>query len=150
MTAYTLDEVTNGNLISKIDFIYAFNATKTVGENVYTYKHAFFAPGAEMYYPDGFSLPSSWPSKETLMDKKLYVWDGQLKDDEHNTIYVDDLDLKKATFDNSACGILDLRAEGGIFMKTADGKHIAYIYINSLDDKSKTIVIGIKKLTNTK
>ena len=28
------------------------------------------------------------------MDKKLYVWDGQLKDDVNTDIYVDDLDFK--------------------------------------------------------
>ncbi|GAB6007846.1 DUF4466 family protein [Dysgonomonas reticulitermitis] len=150
MKAYTLDEINSGNLMSKIDFIYAFATTKTVSGNQYTYKHAFFAPGATMYYPDGFSLPSGLASKETLMDKKLYVWDGQLKDDSHNTIYVDDLDLQKVTFDNSTSGILDLKAEGGIFMKTADGKQVAYIYINSVNDASKKIVIGIKKLSSTK
>lgn len=148
MKAYTSDEVKSGNLSSKIDFIYAFAATKTVGGNAYPYKHAFFAPGAESYYPDGFSLPSELTSRETLMDKKLYVWDGQLKDDKNNDIYVDDMDLRAVTFNNSACGILDLKAEGGAFMKSADGKHIAYIYINSLNDKTKSAVIGIKKLSN--
>lgn len=147
MKAYTLEEVISGNLMDRIDFIYAFDATKTVGENEYTYKHAIFAPGASYYYPDDFSLPANWPTKETLMDKKLYVWDGQLKDDEHTAIYVDDADLKAATFENSACGILDLRAEGGVFMQTADGKYTAYIYINSLDDQSKTMVMGIKRLS---
>lgn len=147
MKAYTLDEVINANLMEKIDFIYAFDATKTSGGNEYTYKHAFFAPGATMFYPDDFSLPSNWPAKQTLMDKKLYVWDGQLKDDDHVAIYVDDLDLEKVTFDQSADGILDLRAEGGVFIKTADGKYTAYIYINSLNDKSKTMIIGIKRLS---
>lgn len=150
MKAYTLEEVQNGNLSSRIDFIYAFAATKTVGENSYPYKHAIFAPGAESFYPDDFSLPAGLTAKETLMDKKLYVWDGQLKNDNNNNIYIDDLDLKAQTFENSACGILDLKAEGSVFMKSADGKHVAYIYINSLNDKTGTMVVGIKKLSNTK
>lgn len=147
MEAYTLEEVVSGNLMDKIDFIYAYDATKSVGENEYTYKHAIFAPGATTYYPDDFSLPSDWPAKETLMDKKLYVWDGQLKGDDHIAIYVDDLDLQEETFDNSANGILDLRKDGGAFLRTADGKYVAYIYINSLNDKTKTMVFGIKRLS---
>lgn len=147
MKAYTLEEVVKGNLMDKIDFIYAYDATKSVGENEYTYKHAIFAPGASMYYPDDFSLPSGWSAKETLMDKKLYVWDGQLKEDDHLAIYVDDLDLQTATFENSTNGILDLRAEGSVFLKSADGKHVAYIYINSLNDQTKKMVLGIKKIS---
>lgn len=147
MAAYTLEEVVRENLMDKIDFIYAYDETKTVGENEYTYKHAIFAPGASEYYPDGFVLPADWPLKETLMDKKLYVWDGQLKGDDHLAIYVDDLDLQTATFENSASGILDLRAEGSVFLKSATGKHVAYIYINSLNNQTKTMVLGIKKIS---
>lgn len=147
MKAYTQEEVQTGNISSKIDFIYAYADTKIVGENSYTYKHAFFSPGAETYYPNGFSLPSALTAKETLMDKKLYVWDGQLKNDKNNNIFVDDIDLKSQTFDSSASGILDLKSEGSVFMKSADGKHVAYIYINSLNDKTKSMVIGIKKLS---
>lgn len=147
MKAYTLEEVLSGNLSSKIDFIYAYASTKNVGENSYTYNHAFFAPGAEAYYPDNFSIPTNWPALETLMDKKLFVWDGQLKDDKNNNIYIDDLDLQSQTFENSAQGILDLKVEGSLFIKSADGKQVAYIYINALNNQSKSAEIGIKKLS---
>lgn len=146
MKAYTKDEVISSNLMDKIDFIYAYAATKTVGTNNYVYKHAFFAPGATSYYPDNFSIPSNWSAKNTLMEKRLYVWDGQLKEDVHTSIYVDDVDLKSAKFDNAANGVLDLKVDGGVFMKSDDGKHVAYIYVNSLDDAHGTAVIGIKKI----
>lgn len=81
------------------------------------------------------------------MDKKLYVWDGQLKDDKNNAIFVDDQDLKSQTFENSSDYVLDLRAEGSVFMKSSDGKYVAYIYINKLENDSKTAVIGIKRLS---
>lgn len=145
MKAYTKDEVNAGNLSSRIDFIYAYSPKKTVGGNSYDYKHAFFSSSAEAFYPDGFSLPAGWDKKQTLMDKKLYVWDGQLKDDKNNSIFIDDLDLKLQTFENSADYVLDLRDEGSVFMKSSDGKYAAYIYINKLDNGKKTAVMGIKR-----
>lgn len=147
MKAYTKDEVNAGNLSSKIDFIYAYAAKKTVNDASYDYKHAFFSPSAEAFYPDGFTLPSGIEKKKTLMDKKLYVWDGQLKDDKNNAIFIDDLDLKSQTFENSSDYILDLRAEGSVFMKSSDGKYVAYIYINKLDNNTKAAVIGIKRIS---
>lgn len=146
MKAYTKNEVISGNLFSKIDFIYAYAPKKNVNGNSYDYKHAFFAPAAEGFYPDDFVLPSGIEKKKTLMDKKLYVWDGQLKDDVNTDIYVDDLDLRSQTFENSVDYVLDIRAEGGVFMKTSDGKYAAYIYINSLDTNNKKAIIGIKRL----
>lgn len=146
MKAYTKNEVISGNLLSKIDFIYAYAPKKNVNGNSYDYKHAFFSPAAEGFYPDDFVLPSGIEKKKTLMDKKLYVWDGQLKDDVNTDIYVDDLDLRSQTFENSVDYALDIRAEGGVFMKTSDGKYAVYIYINSLDNNKKRAVVGIKRL----
>jgi len=147
MKAYTKDEVETGNLSSKIDFIFAYAASKTVGSNTYDYKYAFFSPAATGYYPDGFTLPVSWEKKSTLMEKKLYVWDGQLKNDINTNIYVDDADMKAQTFNGAENYALDIRSEGSVFMKTSDGKYIAYIYINSLANSSNTptAVIGIKR-----
>ena len=147
MKAYTRDEVSTGNLSSKIDFIYGYAAKKSVNGNSYDYKHAFFSPSAEAFYPDGFVLPGGLEKKKTLMDKKLYVWDGQLKDDKNNAIFVDDQDLKSQTFENSSDYVLDLRAEGSVFMKSSDGKYVAYIYINKLQNDSKPAVIRIKRLS---
>lgn len=146
MRAYTEEEVISGSLFSKIDFIYAYAPKKTVGSNSYDYKHAFFSPSAEQYYPDGYVLPSGIERKKTLMDKKLYVWDGQLKNDVNTAIYVDDMDLKSQTFENSADYVLDLRSDGGVFMQTSDGRYVAYVYINSLNNDNKSAVIGIKRL----
>lgn len=145
MKAYTLQEVEEGNLSSKIDFVYAFASKKTVGTNQYDYKHVFFSPAATGYYPDNFTLPETWTKHSTLMEKKLYMWDGQLKDDKNNAIFVDDLDLQKQSFNNSADYVLDIRTEGSVFMKSADGKYVAYFYINKVDDAKKTAQIGIKR-----
>ena len=38
----------------------------------------------------------------------------QLKDDVNTDIYVDDLDLRSQTFENSVDYVLDIRAEGGV------------------------------------
>lgn len=147
MKAYTLAEVEAGNLSNKIDFIYAYAAKKTVGANKYDYKHAFVSPAAEAYYPDNFTIPSSWAKNSTLMDKKLYVWDGQLKNDPNINIFVDDLDLQKQTFDNSTNYVLDIRVDGSVFMQNSSKKYAAYIYINKVTDSSQTVEVGIKKYT---
>ncbi len=147
MKAYTLTEVEAGNLSGKIDFIYAYAPKKSIGENQYDYKHAFFSPAATTYYPDGFSIPNSWTKNSTLMDKKLYVWDGQLKNDPNNGIYVDDLDMQEQTFNNSVDYVLDIRTEGSVFMQTASKKYVAYIYINKVTDSSQTAEVGIKRYT---
>lgn len=146
MQAYTISEVEVENLYSKIDFIYAYAAKKTVGTTSYDYKHAFFSPAAVNYYPDGFSLPATWAKKNsTLMEKKLYVWDGQLKNDVNTNIYVDDLDMQAKGFDNALNFILDLRQDGSAFMKTEDGKYCAFIYINALPSTNASATIGIKR-----
>ncbi len=146
MKAYTKEEVETGNLSSKIDFVYCYAAKKTVDGKQYDYKHAFISTAATSYFPDGFSIPSNWNKNSTIMDKKLYVWDGQLKNDVNNNMYVDDLDLKAQTFTNSVDYTLDIRTEGSVFLKTANGKYVAYIYINSVTDATATAVVGIKRL----
>lgn len=145
MKAYTLQEVEAGNLSAKIDFVYAYAPKKTVGETQYDYKHVFFSTAATGYYPDNFTVPETWTKRSTSMEKKLYMWDGQLKDDKNNAIFVDDIDLQKQSFNNSADFVLDIRTEGSVFMKTADGKYVAYFYINKVDDAKKTAQIGIKR-----
>lgn len=147
MKAYTKEEVETGNLSSRIDFIFAYAAKKTVGSNSYDYKYAFFSPAANDYFPDGFTLPASWQKRSTWMEKKLYMWDGQLRNDVNTNIYVDDADMRAQTFYNAMNYALDIRGEGSLFMKTDDEKYVAYIYINSLknDNNTPTAVVGIKR-----
>ena len=84
------------------------------------------------------------------MEKKIgtTVYDGQLKNDPNTTIYIDDLDLKQQTFDGSVNYAITLAADGSVFMKTADGKYTAFIYVNSVTNASSTAVISLKRYQN--
>jgi hypothetical protein len=148
MKAYTQAEVDGGNLSGKIDFVYAYAATVTPGTTAYTYGHSLVSPNASaVYFPAGFTIPAAWAKNNTLMEKKIgsTLYDGQLKNDPNNTIFVDDLDLKQQSFDGSANFAINLANDGSVFMKTADGKYTAFIYINSVTNASSTAVISLKR-----
>ncbi len=151
MKAYTLAQVDSGNLSARIDFVYAYAATVTPGTTAYTYGHSLVAPAAAaLYFPAGFSIPAAWAKNNTLMEKKAgnTLYDGQLKNDANSNIYVDDLDLQKQSFEGSANYAITLAADGSIFMKTADGKYTAFVYINSATNASSTAVISLKRYQN--
>jgi hypothetical protein len=105
------------------------------------------SPAATEYFPTGFSLPASWPNS-TLIEKKLNVWDGQLAGNTNMNIYIDDRDLQEQSFEASLNYALDVRASGGLFIRTNDGKYNAFIYINSVNNATSTAVVSIKRYTN--
>lgn len=151
MKAYTQAEVDAGNLSGKIDFVYAYAATVTPTTTAYTYGHSLVSPAASSaYFPNGFTLSSGWTKNSTLMEKKIgtTVYDGQLKGDANINIYVADLDLQRQTFDGSVNYAITLANDGSVFMKTADGKYTAFIYINSVTNASSTAVISLKRYQN--
>ncbi|MBK0379702.1 DUF4466 family protein [Mucilaginibacter segetis] len=150
MKAYTQAEVDAGNISSKIDFIYAYAPTITPTTTAYTYGHSLVSPAASGYFPAGFTIPSGWTKNSTLMEKKIgnTLYDGQLKGDPNISIYVDDLDLQKQSFDGSANYAITLANDGSVFMKTADGKYTAFIYVNKVTNASNTAVISLKRLQN--
>lgn len=151
MKAYTQAQVDSGNLSARIDFVYAYAATVTPGSTAYTYGHSLVAPAAPAaYYPAGFNIPAGWTKNSTPMEKKsgTTVYDGQLKGDANNTIFVDDQDLQKQLFDGSPNFAITLAADASIFMKTADGKYTAFVYINTVNNGTSTSVISLKRYAN--
>lgn len=150
MRAYTAAEVDAGNLSSKIDFVYTYAATITPTTTAYTYGHCFISPATSTYFPAGFTIPSGWTKNSTLMEKKIgtTLYDGQLKGDPNIAIYVDDLDMQQQTFTGSANYALTLTNDASVFMKTADGKYTAFIYVNSVTDATSTAIISLKRYKN--
>ncbi|WP_129717382.1 DUF4466 family protein [Pedobacter sp. SYP-B3415] len=150
MRAYTLAEVEAGNLSAKIDFVYAYAPTITPGTAAYTYGHSLVSPAAAGFLPNGFTIPAAWTRKSTAMEKKIGTWvyDGQLKGDANSNIYIDDIDLQKQNFDGSANYAITLTNDGSVFMKTADGRYTAFVYINSVNNSTSTAVISLKRLQN--
>jgi hypothetical protein len=150
MKAYTQDEVDVGNLSSKIDFVYAYAATITPTTTAYPYGHSLVSATETSYFPSGFTINAAWAKKATKMEKKIgnTLYDGQLKGDANNSIYVDDIDLIQQDFTGSANFALGLVADASVFMKTADGKYTAFIYINSINNTTSTAVVSLKRIQN--
>lgn len=150
MRSYTQAEVDAGNLSGKIDFIYGYIATVSPSGTAYTYGHALYSPAATAYYPTGFTIPAAWTKNSTPMEKKsgATLYDGQLKGDVNSSIYVDDLDLIEQKFDGSPNYAITLANDNSIFMKTADGKYTAYIYVNTVTNATSTGIFSIKRIKN--
>ena len=60
-------------------------------------------------------------------------------------IYIDDIDLQQVDFTNAPNYAINLKAEAGTWVQTADGKYKAYIFINSVNANGSA-VISIKRL----
>ncbi len=151
MKAYTFDEVEAGNLSAKIDFIYSYAATISPSGTAYAYKHTFVSPATNsIYFPAGFTIPDKWTKNSTAMERKIgtMVYDGQLKMDPSITIFIDDMDLINQSFTNSANYVINMTKDGGIFMKTADGKYTAFIYINNVEDANMKVIFSMKRYQN--
>ena len=142
MAAYTKDEVTTGNLSSKIDFVYIYRATMGAGN--YAFGHALVGLANTQYITD-LALPASWTKPATFLDKRIDVRDGQLKGDVNTNIYLDDTDLQRTGFTNAANYTYGLAADQGAFVKTSNGT-VAYVYVNSIDNTRKTATVSIKRL----
>ena len=138
MKAYTKEEVDAQNLSGKIDFVYMYQAQL----NGFTYGHAFVSPGTESkFVAIPSAIPGGWTKNKTLMEKRVDVRDAQLKGNIPN-VYIDDIDFETLDLSAAVDYVLTFNTEEGAFMKTADGKYAAYIFVNSLSaDGSMTVSI---------
>ncbi|MBE7173605.1 MAG: DUF4466 family protein [Williamsia sp.] len=137
-TAYTAAQaVTNA---SKIDLVYLYRALPTV-----TFTHALVAPAADTQYLPGITLPAG-VNRSVKMNKVFNLQDFNLARLQYG-IYIDDLDFQQLNLTNAPNYALNLKAEAGVWVETADGKYRAYIYINSIDNTNRSAVISIKRYT---
>jgi hypothetical protein len=139
MTAYTQTEVENGNLQGKIDFVYLYQNSF----NGFTYGHSFLSPGTDPQYFAQSAVPASWTKNSTKMEKRVDVRDAQLKGGIPN-VYIDDIDFQTLELDHALDFVLTFVADAGAFMKTADGKYLAYVYVNSVNNAG-SIRVSIKR-----
>ena len=136
MKAYTQAEVEAQNLSSKIDFVYSYKATV----NTFAYGHSFVSPSAQPVYLADAVIPANWTKNKTFMEKRIDLFDAQLKGSMPN-IYIDDVDFQTLKLDNALDFTLNLAQDQGAFMKTADGKYAAYIYVNKVEANAVTVSI---------
>ena len=139
MKAYTKEEVTTQSLASKIDFIYIYQAKL----NGYDYKHSFVSPGTDPKYIAIAGIVPAEATNKTPMEKRANVRDAQLKGEAPN-VYIDDVDFQSLDLGAAVDYALTFSKDDGAFMKTANGKYAAYVYVNKIDDSGK-MTISIKR-----
>lgn len=139
MKAYTKEEVIAQNLTDKIDFIYNYQAKL----NGFDYAHSFVSPATDPKYIAISDIVPSGATNSTPMEQRANVHDAQLKGSDP-AVYVDDIDFETLKLDGAMNYILNLKKDDSAFMKTANGKWAAYIYINSVDNSGK-MTVSIKR-----
>lgn len=139
MKAYTKEEVTSQNLANKIDFIYIYQDKL----NGFDYKHSFVSPGTDPKFIAIAGIIPAGASNKTPMEKHANVRDAQLKGDAPN-VYIDDIDFQTLNLSAAVDYALTFSKDDGAFMKTADGKYAAYVYVNNIDNSGK-MTVSIKR-----
>jgi len=124
----------------KIDLIYLYRSLTNV-----TYLHSLVAPTADPIYLPTFTMPAGLKNKSKIV-KAFTVRDQQLARIQYG-VFVDDVDLRTKDFADAPDFAINVKAEGGVWVQTADGKYNAYIYINTVNNTTKEMRISVKRLT---
>lgn len=140
MTAYTKDEVDQKNLSGKIDFVYVYRPTIST----YAFGHAMVSLANKSYIND-LAMPAAWTKAATKLDKRVDIRDAQLRGGGFDS-YIDDIDLQQTTFPNAADYAYGFAADQGAFVTSADGTYVAYIFVNAVNNTTKTMTVSIKRL----
>lgn len=122
---------------SKIDLIYLYRNITTSAFN-----HALVSPAADTVYKPGLKLPATY-TNNTKVRKVFNLQDFNLARLQFG-IYIDDLDFQQLDLTNDPNYAINLKAEAGVWVQTADNKYKAYIYFNSVNSNGSA-VISIKR-----
>lgn len=137
MTAYSAADAANN--AGKIDLVYLYRVLTTS-----TFLHALVAPAADPAYLPGITLPNG-VNRTAKIQKQFNLPDYNLAQIQTG-VYIDDLDFEKIDLSNMPNYAINLRAEAGVWVETADGKYRAYIYLNSVSTASGgSAVVSIKR-----
>ncbi len=123
---------------ANIDLVYLYRVITGI-----TFTHALVAPASSPDYLPGVTLPSG-VNKSAKVWKVWALRDQQLARLQYG-IFIDDLDFQQLNFTGAPDYAINLRAEAGTWVETADGKYRAYIYINKIDNTKKEMTISIKR-----
>ncbi|WP_295129067.1 DUF4466 family protein [uncultured Chitinophaga sp.] len=136
MAVYTAAEA--GPKATNIDLVYIYRVLTNA-----TYNHSLVAPVTEAQYLQGAVIPAGITNNSKLV-KAWNLRDFQLSRAAYN-VYVDDVDFQKKDFKDAPNFAINMKAEAGLWVETADGKYRAYIYINKVDNAAKSATISIKR-----
>jgi len=123
-----------------IDLVYLYRNLTTSAFN-----HALVSPGADAQYLPGITLPGG-VNRSTYERKAFNLQDYNLAQLQYG-IYIDDLDFQQLNMSNEPNYAINLKAEAGVWVETADHKYRAYVYFNSANNTSKSAVLSIKRYT---
>jgi hypothetical protein len=124
---------------AKIDLVYLYRVIPGI-----TFTHGLVAPSASTYLP-GVTLPAG-VNRSAKIQKVWALRDFHLARLQYG-VYIDDLDFQKLDLSTAVDYAINLRAEAGTWVETADGKYRAYIYVNSVNNGGKSAKISIKRYT---
>jgi len=124
---------------AKVDLIYLYRVVTGI-----TFAHALVAPAANPIYLPGVTLPAG-VSTDTKERKVFNLQDHNLSPLQQYGIYIDDLDFQQIDLSNDADFAINLKADAGVWVETADHKYRAYVFINSVNNGAKSAVISIKR-----
>jgi hypothetical protein len=125
----------------KIDLVYLYRAITGI-----TFAHALVSPAASTDYLPGVTLPSG-VNNSSKMVKTWNLNDQNLARLQYG-VFIDDADFLKLDFTNAPNYAINLKAQAGSWVETADGKYRAYIYvnaINSLVNTTPSMTVSIKR-----
>jgi hypothetical protein len=134
------DATTAAANTSKTDLVYLYRSIPNISFN-----HALVSPAADAQYLPGVTLPTG-VNNSTPMRKVFNLQDYNLAQLQYG-IYIDDLDFQQLDLSGAPNYAINLKAEAGAWVQTADGKYKAYIFINSVNNSQKSAVISIKRYT---
>lgn len=137
MTVYNATEAAANP--AKIDVVYLYRALTTV-----TFGHSLVAPSSTAYLP-GVTLPAG-VNRTAKISKVWGLRDQQLARLQYG-VFIDDLDFQELDIAAAPDYGVNMKAESGAWVETADGKYRAYIYVNSVNNTTKSAVISIKRYT---
>jgi len=124
---------------AKIDLVYLYRVIPNV-----TFTHGLVAPSAKTYLP-GVTLPAG-VNRTAKVQKVWALRDFHLARLQYG-VYIDDLDFQQLDMSTAVDYAINLRAEAGTWVETADGKYRAYVYVNSINNATKSAKISIKRYT---
>lgn len=123
---------------NKIDLVYLYRTYTTS-----TFTHALVAPAADAQYLPDITLPAG-VNRNTKIQKVFSLQDYDLAFLQYG-IYIDDRDFQELDLSNAPNFAINLKAEAGIWVETADKKYRAYVYVNSINNGGKSAVISMKR-----
>lgn len=124
---------------SKIDLVYLYRSIPNI-----SFAHALVAPSSTTYLP-GVTLPAG-VNRSARIQKVWNLRDQHLARLQFG-VFIDDLDFQRLDIAEAPDYALNLKAEAGAWVETQDGKYRAYVYVNSVNNGSKSAKISIKRFT---